>query len=56
MTKMPPNERGTREIDQNLRRVYEQVVSEGVPDRFNELLKKLRQGEIPPSTSMEEGE
>lgn len=32
-----------RQIDENLRRVYEQDVTEQIPDRFLELLKQLRE-------------
>jgi hypothetical protein len=32
-----------REIDENLRRVYEGMVDDSVPDRFLELLQKLRE-------------
>lgn len=32
-----------KQIDENLRRTYEQDVSEEVPDRFLELLQKLRE-------------
>lgn len=31
------------EIDQNLRRVYEDMVDDSIPDRFLELLQKLRE-------------
>ncbi len=31
-----------KQIDENLRRVYNDVVEEAVPDRFKELLEKLR--------------
>jgi len=30
-------------IDQNLRRVYEEAVDEGIPDRFKSLLEQLKQ-------------
>ena len=30
-----------RQIDENLRRVYEETLEEGVPDRFAELLNQL---------------
>ena len=33
------------EIDANLKRAYEQVLNEDVPDRFKELLEKLRKAE-----------
>lgn len=32
-------------IDQNLKRVYEEALEEGVPDRFRDLLDALRQQE-----------
>jgi hypothetical protein len=36
------------EIDQNLRRVYEDMVDDSIPDRFLELLQKLRdEGKTP---------
>lgn len=31
-----------KQIDENLKRVYDDVVQEDVPDRFKELLAKLR--------------
>lgn len=35
---------GIREqIDENLRRVYQEALQEEVPDRFKELLERLRQ-------------
>ena len=34
-----------RQIDENLRRVYEQEVAEEVPDRFIQLLQQLREQE-----------
>jgi hypothetical protein len=30
-------------IDENLRRVYEEAVEEGIPDRFKSLLEQLKQ-------------
>lgn len=30
-------------IDQNLRRVYEEAIDEGIPDRFKSLLEQLKQ-------------
>ena len=32
-------------IDQSLRRVYEEALDEGIPDRFKDLLDKLKQQE-----------
>lgn len=34
------------QIDENLRRVYQAALEEDVPDRFKELLDRLRQQEI----------
>lgn len=34
-------------IDRNLKRVYDDMLEDDVPDRFAELLKKLRD-EVPP--------
>lgn len=34
----------TVKIGQQLRAMYDEVVKEGVPDRFSELLKRLDQG------------
>jgi len=34
-----------RNIDENLKRVYEQVIEEDVPDRFRMLLDALKQEE-----------
>ncbi len=34
-----------REIDENLRRVYQAALTDEVPDRFRELLAKLRERE-----------
>ncbi|WP_309663729.1 NepR family anti-sigma factor [Tabrizicola sp.] len=35
----------TREIDENLRRVYQAALTEEVPDRFTQLLAQLREKE-----------
>jgi hypothetical protein len=34
-----------RFIDENLRRVYEETVEEGIPDKFKDLLNKLKEQE-----------
>ncbi|MGR3760266.1 NepR family anti-sigma factor [Roseobacteraceae bacterium NS-SX3] len=39
------SERAGREIDQNLKRAFDQMASEPVPDRFTDLLKQLREKE-----------
>lgn len=36
-----------RLIDENLRRVYEEAAKEAVPDRFQELLNKLKEQDSP---------
>lgn len=35
------------QIDENLRRVYRQRVEERIPDRFEDLLRKLREQDDP---------
>lgn len=37
-----------RDIDENLRKVYRRMVEEEVPDRFKDLLDRLRQTEQDP--------
>lgn len=39
---MPPD-KVKREIDENIKRIYQQVLEEELPDRFKALLAKLRQ-------------
>ena len=34
-----------KQIDENLRRVYEQETTQQIPDRFQQLLDKLREQE-----------
>ncbi len=56
MGKSPPRKRGYEEIDESLRRAFDEVVSEGVPDRFSDLLSRLKAGERPASSSQEDQE
>ena len=35
------------QIDENLKRVYQEALDERVPDRFQDLLKQLRDKETP---------
>lgn len=35
-----------RVIDENLRRVYEEAMEEGVPDRFKSLLEQLKKQDV----------
>ncbi|SFR39658.1 NepR family anti-sigma factor [Litoreibacter janthinus] len=41
---------GAQQIDENLKRVYEEVVNEELPDRFKELLAQLKSGDTPDSS------
>lgn len=47
MTQERPDLTISREIDANLRKVYENVLKEEVPDRFKELLNQLRAEKVP---------
>ena len=40
-------------IDENLKRVYEDMIEESVPDRFLNLLEQLKQQESAPQSSGE---
>lgn len=42
MPKNSPEVRLRNEIDKNLKRVYEETLSEDIPDRFKVLLEQLR--------------
>lgn len=42
MTQDNPKARVKEQIDQNLKRVYEDALKEEVPDRFKDLLAQLR--------------
>jgi hypothetical protein len=42
--KKPPVVR--RDIDENLKKVYQEILSEEVPDRFKQLLDQLRQKDL----------
>lgn len=46
-----------QQIDENLRRVYQETLEEDVPDRFAELLKRLQAQEEggPPSAITKDG-
>lgn len=37
------NDERERFIDENLRRVYDKTVEEGIPDKFKDLLNKLKE-------------
>ena len=43
MTRSDPTDRSRRMIEDNLRRAYGQIVTEGVPDRFRDVLERLRE-------------
>ena len=36
-----------RQIDENLRRVYNEAAAEAVPERFQKLLEKLKEQDAP---------
>lgn len=37
-------------IDQNLKRIFDQTLDEGVPDRFKNLLEQLKQQDVDKGT------
>lgn len=43
MTNQKQNTSRDGVIDANLRRVYEETVEQGIPDRFKDLLEQLKQ-------------
>lgn len=45
-----------QQIDDNLRRVYSDTVNEPLPDRFTQLLNKLREQEQDKSDNNPEGD
>ena len=45
MSKHPNRSNIDRDIDENLRKVYRRMVEQEVPDRFKELLDRLKQSE-----------
>ncbi len=45
MTQDPKKSEVERDIDENLRKVYREMVDQEVPDRFRDLLDQLRQSE-----------
>ncbi|MFG5383274.1 MULTISPECIES: NepR family anti-sigma factor [unclassified Yoonia] len=45
MPKHPKRSKVERDIDENLRKVYQRMVEQEVPDRFKELLDRLKQSE-----------
>ncbi len=57
MTHRPNSSTLQSEIDRNLKRAYDDVLNEDVPDRFMELLTQLRQtGEKDSSSEGDEGQ
>lgn len=42
-----------REIDENLKRAFDEMANEPIPDRFTELLDQLRSGAAHPKTGSE---
>lgn len=49
-----PKSKADTLIDANLKRVYESVLNEDVPDRFAQLLAQLESGAVPPSTGSDD--
>ncbi|MCR9148247.1 MAG: NepR family anti-sigma factor [Rhodobacteraceae bacterium] len=46
MTSKPPNSRIVEEIDRNLKQAFDHVANEPVPDRFSDLLNRLKSGDF----------
>ncbi|WP_209599342.1 NepR family anti-sigma factor [Ruegeria sp. HKCCSP351] len=44
-----------REIDENLKRAFDELANEPIPDRFTELLDQLRSGTAHPKTDSGRG-
>lgn len=42
MPEKSPNSKIKTQIDENLKRIYDDVLKEDVPDRFKDLLQQLR--------------
>ncbi len=47
MTRDDRNSRLDEQIDENLRKVYRRTLEEEVPERFHDLLRKLREQDGP---------
>lgn len=45
-----------RQIDENLKRVYADQVEDTLPDRFTDLLAKLRAGDAPEASGGQESD
>ncbi|MGO4915199.1 NepR family anti-sigma factor [Pseudogemmobacter sp. W21_MBD1_M6] len=45
MAQKKPNQNVQRQIDENLRKVYQEKVEEALPDRFQKLLQQLKEQE-----------
>lgn len=52
MTQNKKSSRTQREIDENLKRAYDDVLNQKVPDRFTDLLAQLKKAE----TTKKEGQ
>lgn len=49
MSRQDPNKGHEEVIDENLRRVFQESLDEGIPDRFMSLLEQLKQQDSDPS-------
>jgi hypothetical protein len=45
-----------QQIDENLKRVYDDALNEAVPDRFLDLIEQLRAAETPPQASSKDSD
>jgi len=43
--RVPQGDKADNQIDENLKRIYEKLVDDDVPDRFAKLLEQLRERE-----------
>ncbi len=47
--KVSPEEKTHREIDESLKRAFEEILKEDLPDRFTQLLDELEKGAAEPA-------
>jgi hypothetical protein len=44
-SKSPVNQ----QIDENLRRVYDEALQDGIPDKFRDLIRQLKESQVQPA-------